>query len=329
MPYGVSVIAGLCWGDMNARALPLAVALALAASAARAAAAPTLPDTTPPGAGKYSVCPPSDSSCWSGFMDGSAKNDPTQTIAAYDPPPGQKWASDSCRHIPCAVVPDPNSDKADNTPDIQGPPSMKPFDNGILKGNALYFPDGTVSYCFDNSCSTRMSPAEAKAYLDKKATDDANKKAFSASGKDIKDDKPNDKGGLKTTATDNGSHKGAGDDATTPDKTSVKNNPGYEDGKSVASMFDIGGAGEIGSGGQGDPRGKDAPPGTNGQSVILVDGNTEVSKHAGFTFTKTARNAELLREFSAKTAGAFTAPPDPDAGTPINPKPTRAATNSD
>lgn len=296
---------------MNTRALPLTIALALTASAARA-----------------QFCPPSESSCQTDFMNGAAKNDPTQTIAAYDPPPGQTWASDTCRHVPCAIVPDPaQTQKA--KPEVQGPPSMEAFDNGVLKGNLLRFPDGTVTYCFDNSCSTRLTPDQAKAYLDKKAADDANKKVFAA-----KNDKSGGEGAghVATASTHNKPTTPADDgDTTTP----VANNPGYEDGKSVASMFDISGAGKIGSGSQdaqsdqGDQGGKGAPTDANGQPVILVDGNIEVGKHDGFTFEKTVRNAMLLRAFSVKTAGAFSKAPDPDAETPIKPEPTRAATNSD
>lgn len=58
-------------------------------------------------AGRCPMSPATDA-CASFLMRSSANGgaNPAQTIAAYTPPPGQKWASPDCQRIPCALAPD-------------------------------------------------------------------------------------------------------------------------------------------------------------------------------------------------------------------------------
>lgn len=53
-------------------------------------------------------CPqPAIPACVDFLMKQSNSTNPAETIAAYTPPPGQKWADPACNHIPCKLADEP------------------------------------------------------------------------------------------------------------------------------------------------------------------------------------------------------------------------------
>jgi len=75
-------------------------------------------------AGNTGYCLPLDTSCQSNFMTNAGASNPTETIAAYTPPPGVQWASPDCQRIPCRTVGSPGGDVPyDQQPGFIGPPA--------------------------------------------------------------------------------------------------------------------------------------------------------------------------------------------------------------
>lgn len=232
-----------------------------------------------------------------------AQSEPAQTIAAYEPPPGMQWVSPACRRVPCQLAPDPNQDPIKpfknqeelkkamrDQEDITGPGSAVDLGDGryaVKTGNGKAVIGGL---CDGSSCSGM--PLDMSSIPGLQAKFDARSAEDAAQG---------------------------GTALLNPDRPSAgAARPGYEDGRSVASMFDIGGQG--------------APRDADGQEIIDVDGDAAVGKHDGFTFIMTARNAALLPKFRPKKGDVFALPgeiPDPDAGAPAVPPLTRAERNDD
>lgn len=132
-------------------------------------------------AGTTGYCLPLDASCQSNFMTGAGASNPTETIAAYTPPPGTQWASPDCQRIPCRTVGSPGGDVPyDQQPGFIGPPAPPKTPSGpppfppelfqqelanaqaqspnpvIDMGDGRYgavLEDGTVAVCGQGQCA--------------------------------------------------------------------------------------------------------------------------------------------------------------------------------
>lgn len=73
-------------------------------------------------------CPePASSACMDYLMRTSGSANPVQTIAAYNPPEGTKWASPDCTHIPCRLADSPSAPSVTAAPKPGDPEFIGPI----------------------------------------------------------------------------------------------------------------------------------------------------------------------------------------------------------